>query len=113
MAVSFKVPKSPAKSIFTIDEFLGVDLTNSPANIADNRSPNAPNMTRLVPGKVRKRMGYKKELIFGTKTNVNWALGTSYEEQDIVIDDSNVGMDINLYELLSHGAVPTGYSRYY
>ena len=101
MAVTFKVPASPAKSIFTIDEFLGVDLTNSPANIADNRSPNAPNMTRLVPGKVRKRMGYAKELIFGTKTNVNWALGTSCEQQDIVIDDSNVGMYITLYELMS------------
>lgn len=86
MAVSFKVPSSPAKSIFTIDEFLGVDLTNSPANIQDNRSPNAPNMTRLVPGKVRKRMGYEKEVLFGTKTNVNWALGTSCEEETFELE---------------------------
>lgn len=89
MAVSFKVPASPAKSIFTIDEFLGVDLTNSPANIQDNRSPNAPNMTRLVPGKVRKRMGYEKEVLFGTKTNVNWALGTSSEGQAIDLEADN------------------------
>jgi len=91
MAVSFKVPASPAKSVFTIDEFLGVDLTNSPANIQDNRSPNAPNMTRLVPGKVRKRMGYEKEVLFGTDVNVNWAIGTSCEERafDIVANEWN------------------------
>lgn len=43
----------------TIDEFLGVDFSNSPANIDDNKSPNAVNMIRDVPGKVRKRMGYE------------------------------------------------------
>ena len=59
MAVSFKVPKSPAKSVYTIDMFKGVDFSNSPANIDDNKSPNAINMIRDVPDKVRKRMGYE------------------------------------------------------
>ena len=59
MAVSFNVPKSPAKSILTIDNFQGVDFTNSPANIDTSKSPNAVNMIRDVPGKVRKCMGYK------------------------------------------------------
>ena len=59
MAVSFKVPKSPAKSIYEIDAFKGVDFSNSPANIDDTKSPNAINMIRDVPDKVRKRMGYE------------------------------------------------------
>ena len=58
MATSFKVPKSPSKSIFTIDNFQGVDFTNSPANIDPSKSPNSVNMIRDVPGKVRKCMGY-------------------------------------------------------
>lgn len=59
MAASFKVPPSPKKSVLTIDEFLGVDFTNSPANIDITRSPNAVNMIRDVPGKIRKCMGWK------------------------------------------------------
>lgn len=81
MAVSFKVPASPKRSIFNIDEFLGVDLTNTGANIDEVRSPNAENMIRYVPGKVRKRMGYENYVQFSTPTNVNRALGTSEKEQ--------------------------------
>jgi len=66
MAVSFKVPKSPERNIFNIDEFLGVDMTNSGTNVDDRMSPNAPNMIREVPGKVRKRMGYKMQHNFGS-----------------------------------------------
>lgn len=58
MAISFKVPASPTKSIITISEFLGVDFTNSPAAVDERKSPDAPNMIRDVPGKVRKSMGY-------------------------------------------------------
>lgn len=57
--VSFKVPASPQKSIQTIDTFLGVDFTNSPANVDITKSPNAPNMIRDVPGKVRKSLGWE------------------------------------------------------
>ena len=86
MAVSFKVPKSPAKDIFDIDTFLGVDLTNSGADMDERRSPNAENMVRNVPGKVRKRTGYRKEILFGKNTNVNLAVGTSSSEREILVD---------------------------
>lgn len=59
MAVSFKVPASPSRSVFNLSEFLGVDFTNSGTNMDERRSPNAPNMVRNVPTKVRKRMGYE------------------------------------------------------
>lgn len=59
MPVTFKVPKSPAKSIYKIDQFKGVDFSNSPINVDDNKSPNSINMIRDVPDKVRKRMGYE------------------------------------------------------
>lgn len=59
MAVTFNVPKSPKKSVLTIDSFFGADFTNSPANIENTKSPNTVNMIRDVPGKVRKCMGYE------------------------------------------------------
>lgn len=66
---TFSIPKSPAKEIINIDSFEGVDFTNSPANISDNKSPNAINMIRDVPGKVRKRMGYELIKDFGNSFN--------------------------------------------
>lgn len=70
MATSFKVPKQVAKSVLLIDEFLGADFTNSPANIDDNKSPNCVNMIRDVPGKVRKRQGYYLVKDYGSD-NIN------------------------------------------
>ena len=91
MAVSFKVPASPKRSIFNMDTFLGVDLTNSGSSIDETRSPNAENMVRFVPGKVRKRTGYTKDVIFGKDINVNCVKGTSSIEQDFIFnaDDTN------------------------
>ena len=59
MATRFSIPKSPSRSILTIDTFLGADFTNSPSAVDITRSPNCKNMIRDVPGKVRKCMGYK------------------------------------------------------
>ena len=59
MAINFKVPSSPSRSILTIDTFLGADFTNSPTAVDETRSPNCKNMIRDVPGKVRKCMGYQ------------------------------------------------------
>ena len=59
MATRFSIPKSPSRSILTIDTFLGADFTNSPSAVDITRSPNCMNMIRDVPGKVRKCMGYK------------------------------------------------------
>lgn len=58
MSVEFTVPKSPSRSIVTIERFLGADFTNSPAAVSASMSPNTVNMIRDVPGKVRKCMGY-------------------------------------------------------
>lgn len=59
MAVSFKIPSSPAKQVYTIENFLGADFTSEASTVDDTKSPNVENMIRSVPGKIRKRMGYK------------------------------------------------------
>ena len=64
MAVQFKVPKSVPRSISVIDEFLGVDFTNSSAAIDIRRSPNGQNMIRSVPGKVRKSLGWTTQTTY-------------------------------------------------
>ena len=64
MAVSFKVPKSTPRTISVIDEFLGVDFTNSSAAIDVRRSPNGKNMIRSVPGKVRKSLGWTTQTTY-------------------------------------------------
>lgn len=87
MAVSFKVPNSPKRDIFNMDTFLGVDLTNTGSNIDETRSPNAENMVRYVPGKVRKRTGYHTQVKFADSKDVNRALNTSKDWVDI----ENVG----------------------
>lgn len=78
--MQFKIPSSPKKSIMTIDEFLGVDFTNSPANVDITKSPNAPNMIRDVPGKVRKSMG--------------WEVIETFQ------DDNEIGLPINGYHAI-------------
>lgn len=50
--------QAPSLSVVKIEDFLGCDLTNQPTNVDPRRSPEAPNMIRDVPGKVRKRMGW-------------------------------------------------------
>lgn len=107
MAVTFKVPKSPSRDIAITDSFMGVDLTNTGANIDGYRSPHAPNMVRLVPGKVRKRMGYYKEILFGTDENVNFADGTSAQEKEIHISSLDIGEWVKVYDLIQEVSKPT------
>lgn len=58
-------PPTPIeRSVTKIENFKGVDLTNAPPNVSPGRSPEAPNMVRDVPGKVRKRMGYKLDVSY-------------------------------------------------
>lgn len=111
MARQFSVPASPSRSVEKIETFKGVDLNSSPSNVAVYRSPNAPNMMRDVPGKVRKRQGYEKikeyegkringvhilmDLESGTRKELIHA-GTSLYLDDAVIyegmaDDRSVG----------------------
>lgn len=100
MATTFKVPASPKKDVFEIDEFLGVDLTNNGTNVEPFRSPNAPNMVRNVPGKVRKRTGFKDRVVFAPYSNVNrnLALHTSDEWQTFEINGTNTKDATLLYE---------------
>lgn len=58
--VTFRVPASPERSRYAVDEFRGVNFTDTPGLVDKTRSPDAPNMIRDVPGKVRKCMGYEK-----------------------------------------------------
>ena len=111
MAVQFKVPKSPSRDIAATDTFMGVDLTNTGANIDGIRSPHAPNMVRLVPGKVRKRMGYYKEVLFGTKTNVNFAKDTSAKEREIIITPEETSGFIKIYDYIQE--LPESATNYY
>lgn len=90
MAVSFSVPSSPARSIFTISDFLGVDYTNSPSNVDDNKSPNGQNMIRDVPGKVRKCMGYHTVKSYDDRIN-----GAHYRRGD---DDFLIHSGTKLYK---------------
>lgn len=105
MAVTFKVPSSPKRSIEGIDTFLGVDMTNTGVSMENYRSPNAPNMIRNVPGKVRKRMGYYKEVYFGTPENVNYVWGTSAEATEVKIDEEHTLEEIKVYDLIQPLAV--------
>lgn len=55
----FSIPKSPTIYSYESQAFLGADFTSDSTNVDDTKSPNCENMIRSVPGKVRKRMGYK------------------------------------------------------
>lgn len=99
MAVSFKVPSSPRKDIFQIENFMGVDLTNTGSNIDEVRSPNAENMVRFVPGKVRKRMGYQTQVEFSTGTDVNRAKNTSSEWKEFDISAETRAEAQTIFEL--------------
>lgn len=78
MPVTFKIPKSPSRSVETISDFRGVDLSNSPASCEKNKSPDAVNMIRDVPGKVRKRTGYQLVRLTDDGTNRTYADFSSY-----------------------------------
>lgn len=60
MPVSFKVPKSPKIDVYENESFLGCDFTNDASVVDDTKSPNCINMIRSVPGKVRKRVGFRR-----------------------------------------------------
>lgn len=107
MPVTFKIPKSPQKSIEQINEFKGVDFTNSPANCDENKSPNAVNMIRDVPGKVRKRMGYKLNKWYGTnKINVtasSTGIFTVNADKSVTINGSSGTLNLGTAPMMTAG----------
>ena len=66
---NFAVPSAPARSTVNLTAFYGVDLTSNPSNVAITQSPNAVNMVRDEPGKVRKRRGYELKYSFDGRIN--------------------------------------------
>lgn len=99
MAVSFKIPESPARSVITIENFYGVDFTNNAAAVDISKSPSSINMIRDVPGKVRKSMGYHKVYQDATNRKINghfWLIGqTDYELLHIGTNMYRVGLDLD------------------
>ena len=73
-----------AKSQLVIDRFRGVDLHNSPSNVDDSRSPDAPNMIRDVPSKVRKRTGYHTVQTYAGKINGRHLLRTPEGDHELI-----------------------------
>lgn len=76
--------RSAVKKKLEISQFRGIDLYNSPANVSPERSPEAPNMIRDVPGKVRKRMGYHKVATYDGRINGIFELKLSSSSKEIV-----------------------------
>lgn len=66
---TFSIPNQVNRSSLVIDEFFGVDYTTDPGIVDISKSPNAPNMIRDTPGKVRKCMGYFLRAKFSGKIN--------------------------------------------
>ena len=75
--ISLPSASAAALSRLVIDRFLGADLTNAPANVDLSRSPDCENMIRDVPGKVRKRMGWRTVLTL-VLTQLNFAYNIGY-----------------------------------
>ena len=57
------------KNIVSINTFRGCDFTNAGTDMDADKSPNCVNMIRDVPGKIRKRMGYKLDNNYGAQIN--------------------------------------------
>ena len=70
---SFTVPSAPTRSTVNLTTFYGVDLTSNPSNVAISQSPNAVNMVRDEPGKVRKRRGYELKYTFDGRINGHYS----------------------------------------
>lgn len=71
----FNIPAPVSRSVSAIEDFKGVDLNSSPTNVSLSRSPEAPNMIRDVPGKVRKRQGYELTGTYSGRVNGVHLLG--------------------------------------
>ena len=65
----FSVPAAKPLSYLQVDRFLGCNFTDHPSNVEITMSPNAPNMIRDVPGKVRKCMGYECTAKYASRIN--------------------------------------------
>lgn len=65
----FPTPAAKPLAYLQVDRFLGCNFTDHPSNVEMTMSPNAPNMIRDVPGKVRKCMGYERMATYPARIN--------------------------------------------
>ncbi len=91
-------PKPPQRSIVSITNFRGADMSNSETAMDIGRSGYCPNMTRAAPGKVRKRMGYQLYSEYDGAINGCWRLGDKtlvHAGTGFYVDGERVSAELN------------------
>jgi len=114
MAVQFNIPKSPTKQVYVSENFLGADFTSEASTVDDTKSPNVENMIRSVPGKIRKRMGYKLfadygEYIYGVhhlSTTDKWLIHAGNKLYNLTAPKGSKWMDHIENYVVDHEATP-------
>ena len=98
--MAFDVPSPAPRGVEIIEEFRGVDLNSSPTVVSKYRSPEAPNMMRDIPGKVRKRQGYEKLKHYDGQINGVFRLNDKIviHAGDKLFLQNTEGDDTQLYE---------------
>lgn len=98
--MAFDVPSPAPRGVEIIEEFRGVDLNSSPTVVSKYRSPEAPNMMRDIPGKVRKRQGYEKLKHYDGQINGVFRLNEKIviHAGDKLFLQNTEGDDTQLYE---------------
>lgn len=80
------------RSVYNVEKFKGIDLSSSPAQISETRSPDAPNMIGDLLGKPTKRTGYHLVRNYGAKINGRYEiLG-----HEVIHAGTNLYLDGNL-----------------
>lgn len=114
MAITFNIPKSPTKLVYESNNFLGADFTSEASTVDDTKSPNVENMIRSVPGKIRKRMGYKLfadygESIYGVhhlSTTDVWLIHAGNKLYNLTAPKGSQWIDHVTNFIVDHNATP-------
>ena len=73
--MNFPAGATPAKKVFEITSFAGIDLSSAPADVDKKRSPDAPNMMPDSLGNPVKRPGFSTLFNLGGRINGSFSLG--------------------------------------
>ena len=73
--IDFSGGDSPAKKVFEITSFRGIDLSSAPADVDKRRSPDAPNMILDSKGNPIKRTGFFLSESYGERINGAFVFG--------------------------------------
>ena len=114
MAIQFNIPNSPTKQVYEATNFLGADFTSEASTVDDTKSPNVENMIRSVPGKIRKRMGYKLfadygECIYGVhhlSTTDTWLIHAGNKLYNLTAPKGSKWIDHVNNFIVDHDATP-------